>query len=184
MAMKKILALMVPALAAAAIVGLLVFGVAQKATNATLDDAIQKGHQPVAPDATRVLPGLGSNPSHSLADFRGHVVVLNFWASWCTTCIGETKTLEQAQRVLAAHGGTILGATYQDVRSDSEDFLRRYHLTYPNVVDSDIKLATAFGTGELPETFVINRRGRVVAISRGQVSEQKLNRWITQALAS
>lgn len=182
--MKRVLAPLLALAAAASIVALLVFGVAQKATNATLDDAIQKGRQPLAPAATRVLRGLGSDPSHSLADFRGHVVVLNFWASWCSTCVGETAALERAQKLLAAHGGTILGATYQDVPSDSQDFLRKYHLTFPNVVDSGIKLATAFGTADLPETFVIDPRGRIVGISRGQVSGAVLNRWIKQALAS
>ncbi len=62
--------------------------------------------------------------------------------------------------------------------------LRKYHLTFPNVVDSGIKLATAYGTTALPETFVIDRHGRIVGISRGQVSGPVLNRWITQALAS
>jgi cytochrome c biogenesis protein CcmG, thiol:disulfide interchange protein DsbE len=86
--------------------------------------------------------------------------------------------------LLARHGGTILGATYDDVPSDSESFVRKHHLTYPNVIDSGIKLAGAFGTAELPETFVINARGRIVGISRGQVSSPVLTRWIKQALAS
>jgi cytochrome c biogenesis protein CcmG, thiol:disulfide interchange protein DsbE len=182
--MKRIVAPLVALVAAGSIVALLVFGVAQKSTNGTLDDALQHHRHPPAPDATRVLDGLGSDPSRSLADYRGHVVVLNFWASWCTTCVGETQTLERAQKLLRAHGGTILGATYQDVPSDSKAFLRRYHLTFPNVVDSGIKLATAYGTTALPETFVIDRHGRIVGISRGQVSSPVLNRWITQALAS
>jgi len=183
--MRRTITLLLAILAGGSIVALLVFGVASKSTTKTLDDAIKSGRQPLAPSATRVLPGLGSNPARSLADYRGHVVVLNFWASWCSTCVGETRALEQAQRtLLAPHGGTILGATYQDVPSDSKAFLRKYHLTYPNVVDSGIKLATAFGTADLPETFVIDPRGHIVGISRGQVSGPVLNRWIKQALAS
>ncbi len=181
---RRILAPLVALVAAGSIVALLVFGVAQKAPNATLDDAIKAGRRPVAPDASLVLKGLGSNPARSLASLRGHVVVLNFWASWCEGCIGEVKALAHAQQVLAAHGGTVLGATYQDVPSDSRAFMRKHGLSYPNVVDTDIKLATAYGTVALPETFVIDRRGRVVAISRGQVSDSMLNRWITKALAS
>jgi cytochrome c biogenesis protein CcmG, thiol:disulfide interchange protein DsbE len=182
--MKRILAPLVALVAAGSIVALLVFGVAQKSTNATLDDAIQHGQRPIAPDATRVLDGLGSDPSRSLASLRGHVVVLNFWASWCSTCVGETATLEKAQKLLVAHGGTVLGATYEDVPGDSQAFLRKYHLTYPNVVDSGIKLATAYGTTALPESFVIDRRGRIVAISRGELTGPILTRWIKQALAS
>jgi cytochrome c biogenesis protein CcmG/thiol:disulfide interchange protein DsbE len=181
---RRLLAPAVACLAAAAIIALLVFGVAQKAPNATLDDAIQSGQHPVAPAASRVLKGLGSQPSRSLASLRGHVVVLNFWASWCDACVGETQTLERAQKMLASHGGTVLGATYQDVPSDSAAFLRKHHLTYPNVVDSDIKLATAYGTRALPETFVIDRSGRIVAMSRGALRAGQLDRWIQQALAA
>jgi len=181
---RRIIGPLVAIIAAASIVALLAFGVAQKAPNGTLDDAVKAGRRPVAPDASLVLKGLGSDPARSLASFRGRVVVLNFWASWCTGCIGEASALAHAQQVLARHGGTVLGATYQDVPSDSQAFLRRHHLDYPNVIDSDIKLATAFATNELPETFVIDRHGRIVAISRGQVSDAVLNRWITKALAS
>ncbi len=182
--MRRLVTLVVAFAAGASIVALLVFGVAQKAPNGTLDDAVKSGKRPPAPQATRVLKGLGSSPAHSLADFRGHVVVLNFWASWCKTCIGETAVLEQAQKLLATHGGTVLGATYEDVPSASKEFLAKYHLTYPTVMDSGIKLATAFGTSVLPETFVIDRRGRIVAISRGQVTGPLLNTWIRQALAT
>jgi cytochrome c biogenesis protein CcmG, thiol:disulfide interchange protein DsbE len=181
---RRIIGPLVAVAVAASIVALLAFGVAQKVPNGTLDDAVKAGRRPVAPDASLVLKGLGAQPARSLASLRGRVVVLNFWASWCTSCIGEANTLAHAQQVLARHGGTVLGATYQDVPSDSQSFMRRHHLDYPTVVDSDIKLATAFGTAQLPETFVIDRRGRIVAISRGQVSGTQLNQWITKALAS
>ena len=105
--------------------------------------------------------------------------MLNFWASWCDACVGETQTLERAQKVLAPTAARCSGATYQDVPSDSKAFLRKHHLTYPNVVDSDIKLATAYGTRALPETFVIDRtRPDRRDLARQVCAPGMLDRWI------
>ena len=161
-------------LAAAALVGLLVYGVAQRSDNRTLDSAVKSGKAPAAPD--RSLPVLGDNTSRrTLASFRGKPVVLNFWASWCTPCRQEAPLLERAQRRLAAHGGTVLGITYRATTPDARAFVRRYGLTYPSLRDVDGKLAEDYGTRALPETFVIDRQGRVRAISRGVVSQRFLD---------
>ena len=78
---------------------------------------------------------LGASTSQALASLRGKVVVLNFWASWCEPCQTEAPLLEHAQGQLARHGATVLGVTYQDTAPDSEGFVRRYHLTYPELRD-------------------------------------------------
>jgi cytochrome c biogenesis protein CcmG/thiol:disulfide interchange protein DsbE len=161
-------------LAAAALVGLLVYGVAQRGDNRTLDNAVKNGGAPAAPD--RALPVLGrADGTRTLASFRGKPVVLNFWASWCTPCRQEAPLLEKAQRRLAAHGGTVLGVTFRDTTPDARAFMRRYGLTYPSLRDVDGKLAEDYGTRALPETFVIDRDGRVRAISRGAVSKRFLD---------
>ena|SRR2546426_1772367 len=164
---------LVAILAAAALVGLLVYGVAQRGENRTLDDAVAKGQRPVAPD--RSLPVLGGNGQRSLASFRGKPVVLNFWASWCSPCRLEAPLLERAQHRLAAHGGTVLGVTFRDATPDSQDFIRRLKVNYPSLRDVDGRLAKAYGTSQLPETFVIDRSGRVAAIQRGPVNRQFLD---------
>ena len=126
----------------------------------------------------RTLDGTGER---SLADWRGKVVVLNFWASWCGPCINEAPLLQKAQKQLAASGGTVLGVTYKDDASASRDFMRHYKLTYPSLRDDKLQLAPKFGTDKLPETFVLDPRGRVVALSRGELSGDFLQAAISRA---
>ncbi len=114
---------------------------------------------------------LGAGGRSTLASLRGKVVVLNFWASWCEPCQVEAPMLEHAQRSLERHDATVLGVTYQDDSPDSESFVRRYHLTYPILRDATGEFAHSFGTRQVPESFIINRQGRIVAISRGEIEQ-------------
>src|SRR5256885_942055 len=164
---------LVAVLVAAALIGLLVYGVAQRADNRTLDEAVAKGQRPVAPSLT--LPLLGRPGARSLTSFRGKPVILNFWASWCDPCRLEAPMLEKAQRRLAAAGGTVLGVTYRDASPDSEAFVHKFDLTYPSLRDVDGQLAKQYGTRALPETFVIDGSGHVAAVQRGMVDRQFLS---------
>ncbi|MEA2300544.1 MAG: cytochrome c biosis protein CcmG, thiol:disulfide interchange protein DsbE [Solirubrobacteraceae bacterium] len=176
---KRFLGPALAAAVAAAALALLVFGLGSQGESRALDNAVDQGRLPLAPD--HVLPVLGGTGTRSLASYRGRVVVLNFWASWCDPCAAEAPLLEQAQRQLAATGGgTVLGVAYKDLIPDSLGFVRTQRLTYPSLRDSDGKLAGAYGTDALPETFVLDRRSRVVAISRGQITRPT---FLTQAIA-
>jgi cytochrome c biogenesis protein CcmG/thiol:disulfide interchange protein DsbE len=89
--------------------------------------------------------------------------------------------LERAQRQLAASGGTVLGVTYKDDADASRAFMRKFKLSYPSLRDDRLDLAPKYGTTALPETFVLDKRGRIVALSRGQVSQDFLKRAIDRA---
>jgi cytochrome c biogenesis protein CcmG/thiol:disulfide interchange protein DsbE len=165
-----------------ALIGLLVYGVVNKGGDSTLDDAVKAGRRPVAPEARLSLPLLNGGGKTELGDQRGKVVVLNFWASWCEPCRAEAKLLQRAHRTLQRSGdGTVIGATYNDAPPDSRKFEREFKITYPSVRDVGTNLAKAYGTRALPETFVLDGNGRIVAISRGQINQRVLDRAIQKA---
>ena len=171
-------------LAGACLVGLLIYGVSAQSANRTLDEQVVRRQRPHAPETARSLPSLGGRGAASLASYKGKVVVLNFWASWCDPCRVEAPLLERAQSRLQRHDGTVLGVTYLDASPDSQSFVRRYHLTYPNLRDNDGAFARSYGTDQLPESFVIDRQDHIVAISRGEIDQGFLNRAIALAESS
>jgi cytochrome c biogenesis protein CcmG/thiol:disulfide interchange protein DsbE len=168
-------------LAGAALVALLIYGVAALGTNRTLDQDLHEGRHPVAPDATHTLPVLGGSGAGSVAAYRGRVVMLNFWASWCPPCHHEAPLVESAQRELTRYGATVLGVTYEDAAADSEGFVHEYHLSFPILRDVTGEFAHTYGTQALPESFLLNRSGDVMAISRGEIETEFVNQAVALA---
>jgi len=98
-----------------------------------------------------------------LSDLRGKVVVLNFWASWCPPCRDEAPALNQLQRRIASAGGVVLGvnAGVDDSQAGYEDFLKTYNIDFPTYLDLSKRIALSYGTTVYPETYVIDRKGRI-----------------------
>lgn len=167
----------------AGLLALLVYGVVNTGVDNSLDDAVRRGERPLAPGSRVTLRKLEGGGKLSLADLRGKVVIVNFWASWCPPCKNEAPMLKRAQARLNGVGGTVVGVTYKDRARDSLRFAREAGWTFPSLRDDELELAPKFGTIKLPETFVLDRAGRVVAISRGEITDFKfLTRAIDEAL--
>ncbi len=156
-------------IAIAALLGLLAYGVRSTAPDAGIEQALASGERPQAPDLR--LPRLDGRGQASLADFRGQVVVLNYWASWCDPCRAESPLLERWHRRISGRGGTVLGVDVMDVSSDARAFVREFGLTYPMLRDADGATQRSFGIVAYPETIVLDRAGRIAALRRGPVDE-------------
>jgi cytochrome c biogenesis protein CcmG, thiol:disulfide interchange protein DsbE len=152
-----------------ALLALLAYGLAQNEPDRSLDRALARGEREPAPALE--LPKLGGGGKASLADYRGRVVVLNFWGTWCKPCKDESPLLERWHRRIRDRGATVLGVDMLDVTSDAENFIAEYDLTYPMLKDRDGDGIEAFGVIQYPETFVIDRQGRIAAIRRGPVDD-------------
>jgi peroxiredoxin len=105
--------------------------------------------------------------SMSLADLKGRVVLMNFWASWCAECRPEMPMFEQLHQTFAEQGLTVLGINYREATARIEWFAQKLGLTFPHVLDPEGVIAAAYGVIGLPSTFLVGRDGRPVALAVG-----------------
>jgi cytochrome c biogenesis protein CcmG/thiol:disulfide interchange protein DsbE len=117
----------------------------------------------------------------AIAELRGRPIVLNFWASWCIPCKHEAPLLAASAR---AHAGEVafLGVDVQDFKSDARRFLRRYEANYVSVRDGGGSTYSGYGLTGVPETYYLDARGRIVAHTPGEVTQEKLETGIELAL--
>ena len=163
-----------------ALIALLAYGLAQNEPDRGVDEALARGERSPAPAFE--LPKLGGGGSESLADYRGQVVVLNFWASWCKPCRDESPLLERWHRRISKQDGTVLGVDMLDVTGPAQDFIDKYKLTYPMLKDKDGRGLETFGVVQYPETFVIDRQGRIAGAQRGPVDDQFMRKTVEPLL--
>lgn len=103
---------------------------------------------------------ISGRPGH-LADLKGKVVVLNFWATWCPPCVEETPALNRLQRYIDSRGGMVLGVSVDEDPAAYLKFLKDQEVNFPTYRDPTRKTALDYGTSMYPETYVIDRRGKI-----------------------
>jgi len=144
---------------------------------------VDKGKAVPAPEL--VLPRLSGEGNLSLASLRGKVVVVNFWQSSCYPCKLEARDVAAAARAWEGKEVVFLGVDAQDLKSSARAYMKKYNITYPNVRDALGKTWPKWGVTGVPETFFIDRRGRVVPPHiTGQASREKIDAGIRRALQS
>jgi cytochrome c biogenesis protein CcmG/thiol:disulfide interchange protein DsbE len=103
---------------------------------------------------------LADKPEH-LSDLRGKIVVLNFWATWCPPCVEETPSLNRLQKYIDSRGGMVLGVSVDEDGAAYEKFLKDQSVIFPTYRDATKKSAADYGTTIYPETYVIDRHGKI-----------------------
>lgn len=144
--------------------------------------SVAAGRLPAAPAFD--LPALSGSDRVRLADHRGKVVVVNFWASWCDPCEDEAPLLAQMAAEQGKEGVVFIGVDANDVVDDARAFSERFGLDYLQAHDGDGSEKDRFGVTGFPETFVIDPQGRAVEWFPGQIDADGLRAAIAKARQS
>ena len=144
--------------AVVALFGLLIWKVAKDDSGAA--GKLAKGEHPVAPAFT--LDRLDGSGPLALTSLRGKAVIVNFWASWCVPCKDEAPALQATFERHRKDGLVVVGVDVEDFTQDARRFAKRFGLTYPIVRDTKKSTIGKWGVTGYPETFFVDRQGRLV----------------------
>lgn len=114
------------------------------------------------------------NQKIALADLRGQVVVVNFWASWCVECYKEARLLEEAHQDFKDQGVVFLGIDYLDTEKEALAYMAQYGITYPSGQDFGTKISRDYMITGVPETFFIDQNGNIVHVQIGPIERPQL----------
>ncbi len=133
-----------------------------------------------APDFSRT--DLAGNPVH-LIDYRGKLVLLSFWATWCAPCREEMPQFSQWQHKYGARGFQVIGVSMDDNVESAQEFLKQHPVSYP-IVMGDARLGQSFGgVLGLPTSYLIDAGGRIVARYQGESDLKKMGAQIRTLLS-
>ncbi len=105
----------------------------------------------------------GDLKKRSIKDFRGKVILLNFWASWCPPCRKEMPSIERLYRAFKDRGFVVIGVNYMEEADTVKDFMKDFDLTFPSFLDEGGSVAEMYRVMGIPTTFLIDREGRIAA---------------------
>lgn len=119
-----------------------------------------------------------SDQEFKLSDVKGRPLILNFWASWCVSCRQEAHELELFWREYKARGVFVVGIAIQDSVDDAMNFAHKFGKTYILGLDRNGKASIDYGVTGVPETFMIDRRGKIVHKVSGPVTKEMLEQYL------
>ena len=142
------------------------------------------GHRPLAPEFTATTL---TGSKLSLSDYRGKVVVLNFWGSWCVPCRAEAPTLAALAAKYQPSGVSFLGVDVRDTTASALAFAHSFHITYPSVSDESSAITLDFTAkvpiAGTPTTLVIDRTGHIAGAVFGTVAYSDLTAILAKVTA-
>lgn len=118
----------------------------------------------------------------SLTDRHGSVVVVNFWASWCSPCRDEAPALKRVWRDYEDKGVVFVGVNFKDITTKAMAFIEEFNITYPNGPDPYNRISRAYRITGVPETFLIAKDGRLVKQYIGPIAETRLRAGLEELL--
>ena len=142
------------------------------------------GHRPLAPEFTATTL---TGSKLSLSDYRGKVVVLNFWGSWCVPCRAEAPTLAALAAKYQPSGVSFLGVDVRDTTASALAFAHSFHITYPSVSDESSAITLDFTAkvpiAGTPTTLVVDRTGHIAGAVFGTVTYSELTAILAKVTA-
>ena len=99
--------------------------------------------------------------SGHLSDYRGKIVVLNYWATWCPPCVEETPALIELNKRISSRNGVVLGVSVDEDEQAYKKFIQDHGIDFPTSRDASKKSAQDYGTLMYPETYIIDRKGKI-----------------------
>lgn len=136
--------------------------------------ASQNMGQPTSGPAPQFEMTTYNGDTFRLADMRGKVVVLNFWASWCAPCRTEAPDLQNISTLYRERGVEVVGVTYLDTDEDARNFMAEFGMTYTNGLDGGSRISDLYRVQAVPETFIIDQQGNVAYFFAGPINTAQL----------
>jgi thiol-disulfide isomerase/thioredoxin len=147
------------------LIGLIVFAASAAATTVTAEEFRQRGLQPPKQRVESIdfeLQDL-SGTTRRLSDFKGKVVFLNFWATWCGPCRFEMPSMEKLYQRFKVKGLEIVAVNLQEDRNSVQRFVDEYDLSFPVLLDTTGRIGATYGARSIPTTYIVDREGFVLA---------------------
>ncbi len=118
----------------------------------------------------------------NLSDFRGKVVLVNFWASWCPPCVAELPTIHQFYQSHQTDGFVVLAVNAQEDRGTVSGFINQHGYTFPVLLDPDSVAADEYGIRALPTSFIVDKNGEIRYVHRGEIDTATLKKVVEPLL--